>query len=587
MRVINFAPNAFITAHSVPEAIILQQLTNRGHDVLQITCNSVYKNYCVSMSAAGLSLADTVERKSNICQKCRLNKNDIGEKFKVKQQDIGDFIIAADLLKIDILVESITRNNWEDLIVEGIPVGRYSCYEFLLDNKLSSTDLSELNFEKLKGNIKNCLITLEAAKKIIDLYKPDRYLTYNSNYSVNNIFAAVAAQHGCSAFTLHAGSHPLLRLSQITITKGVRAVYPLSRQASWLEYRQKDLDQAAIKTAHEHVQGLFNAASLWIYSIKSTGLSAKELHSRFEIAHDKKVVLAMMSSEDESLAGVVIGARSSFYEPSVFETQQIWIEELITWARSRQEITLIIRPHPRGFPNRRESVMSQAAVRLNALFKNLPPNVKINWPADNISVYDLFKIVDLGLNSTSSSAIEMLLFGVPVVGYQQTELPYPKTLHAYAENIDDYFNMISKGLKNPVKSLGDFYEVYKWLAYQSSVTAIDISDVFSVEGRLSIGRGIRFLKRILGIKTYFDGFNINYKKIPTNEYWLTYAITHNSKDHFEKYISLTHMTMERNSSEIEKAIGYRLLEELKKLSKKDPIFRKKLDQFKLSLEIAN
>jgi hypothetical protein len=56
----------------------------------------------------------------------------------------------------------------------------------------------------------------------------------------------------------------------------------------------------------------------------------------------------------------------------------------------------------------------------------LPTNIVINWPTDNISLYKLCKLVDVGLNNTSSAGLEMMCFEIPIVEYDRTQLyAYP------------------------------------------------------------------------------------------------------------------------------------------------------------------
>ena len=77
-----------------------------------------------------------------------------------------------------------------------------------------------------------------------------------------------------------------------------------------------------------------------------------------------------------------------------------WIKFTVEWVSSRPDLFLIIRVHPREFPNKRESVTSEQAIALSKFFEHLPKNVAINWPSDSISLHDLIRITDVGLNAT-------------------------------------------------------------------------------------------------------------------------------------------------------------------------------------------
>lgn len=584
MKILNFAPNAYIGAHAVPEAIVLKELRRAGHEIIQITCNGIYSNYCVSMSAAGVLTDDDQSKKERVCLQCKTNKKYIAERFNINQVDLEQFVNSDDLKNAELIVDKLNLYNWCDFKVEEIPVGRYAAYEFILNNKLNSENLTVEEFNRLKKHIVDCLVTITAARRILEAHQPDRYVTYNSNYSVNNVFAAVANNKHCSAYTLHAGSHALRRLEQITITKGVRALAPLSRQTTWHEFRQRNLTKSQIQLAHEHILELSIAKSPWVYSIKARGVSTEQLFSKFGISGQKKVVLAVMSSKDEDFAGRFIGAQSTIAEKSVFYSQEVWIDKLISHMDGRKDAVLIIRPHPREFPNKRESVLSPTAVRLRSWLANTPENIKINWPEDNISLHDLLKIVDIGLHTTSTAGLEMLLFGIPVINYVHTELAYPRSLDLCAQTEAQYFDYIDTLLTTAQPSFQNICEVYKWFCYNSEVASINIGDVFKQRSDSLFSRLIRKIYKIFDSSNPFLDYKVSYDKRPKNYRWLTYAIESNQRDHFQEFINITRSDSSNLRPCDASKLQIKVLKMLKRLAINDPIYERKLKNIMRSEE---
>ena len=70
-------------------------------------------------------------------------------------------------------------------------------------------------------------------------------------------------------------------------------------------------------------------------------------------------------------------------------------------------------------------MLSDHAKMLQDAFVTLPRNVKVNWPTDTVSLYDLARITDVFANAWSSAGKEMAWLGLPVVLYSPELTLYP------------------------------------------------------------------------------------------------------------------------------------------------------------------
>ena len=466
------------------------------------------------------------------------NNKEINDLFSFNNDNIDNYLTSADLSLVDELAESINADNWIDFVYADIPVGRYAAYEFLLNYKLNTTNLTANEFEIYKIQISNSLKTLIAGERLFDAIKPDCFLVYHALYSVNHIMSSIAQKRGIPFYSMHAGSHLLHQVSEMTIFRGVQAQYLTNRSAAWFEYRKRPLSLRLVQRVSEHIGELLNATSPWVYSIKSSGRTVSQLKEYFSIDVEQKVLLATMSSADETFAGSIADALPPQQE-SMFQTQLAWIESLISWAKINPKNVLIIRVHPREFPNKREGVLSVQAKALRLLFVELPPNVKINWPEDNISLHDLLKIVDVGLNSTSTAGLEILLFGIPVIIYDPKQfIAYPRELNCCPQTRDEYFLAVQEALNGGL-SLENVYGVYQWLAFRTEVVGIDISDGFQV---LALGRFSKLIHKILrklGLKSTepsLPGLKDNGRIRLKNKEWLCNAIFKGHESHLLQFV---------------------------------------------------
>jgi hypothetical protein len=170
----------------------------------------------------------------------------------------------------------------------------------------------------------------------------------------------------------------------------------------------------------------------------------------------------------------------------LFPTQAEWVRALIDYAATRPELFLIIRVHPREFPNKRESVTSDHARRLEAEFRNLPANVVINWPTDNLSLYDLAETTDVFLNAWSSAGKEMAMLGIPVVSYSDELGLYPVDRRYLGTDSAAYFGAIERALADGWR-FENIQRVYRWSAVEFQRIVIDIADGFRTREHRSLG----------------------------------------------------------------------------------------------------
>lgn len=538
MKIMFFSPHAYITVHSIPEAVVIEALKERGHDIITVNCDGALSGFCVSMSASGILPQATAQEKDAVCHACRERRDLIENEFHFPSIMLDKYIREDEEQAIESIILKIRPENYIDLIWMDIPIGRYALYEFLLNNKLNSVTLNGRVWEEYKIYLYNTLKAAYAGKRILEDVKPGAVVTYNSLYSANHVVCALAEQRGIPHYTLHAGGHIKRRYATMTIFKGLLASTLITRNDFWKKLSHKPISPLQIQVVAEHILELLKATDPWVYSIASKRMNSESLRKRFGISNDKSVLLATMASADERFAMATIDALPPFVEP-MFPTQIEWINTLIEFARQRSDLFLIIRAHPREFPNKREQVLSNQAIKLQELFVNLPDNVRVNWPQDEISLHDLIKITDVGLNATSTTGIEFGMFGVPVVIYDTNQLfSYPAENNYIADNVADYFNKIDLAIKDGW-SLENVRKTFRWLSYKFEHVAIDISDGFGMsEKRLSILEKIQdyLLRKVFGRRSKDLRLirQIRGRSIPVrNSELLSIAIERNLESHLD------------------------------------------------------
>ena len=489
-----YAPHAAIWSHAFPEALVAEALMQEGNEILYVGCGKQFRSYCVAMSAFGLKYDSPEKAKESICQTCERNKSFLRKEFGLKGTDIAEELTEADIQHVAGILIDVTPENYLDLELSGIKIGRLTLYEFLLNHKKNNLEINSAEWPEYKAALGNSLCSALASLKIIEREKPDRVITYNSFYSVNHICCIAADKFSVPHYLLHAGNNMAHRMETLTLSRGYSYNY-ITRSQQWSHYKNLPCSQSQMSIVTDHMLALFKAKSPFIYSAPKSH-ERIELRQQFGILPQQKVLVATMSSHDERFAAVTIGVMPEDHD-LMFQTQIEWISALTEFVERRPDLFLIIRVHPRELPNKRESVTSEYASKLQTLLVDLPVNVKVNWPSDEVSLYDIANIASVFLNSRSTTGLEMSLFGIPVVVYSPDQLySYPPDLNYVADSRDEYFHQIEAAISHGWDI--EFSRMaYRWGVFHNCRATVNISESYHENTGKAIGMVARVINKIL------------------------------------------------------------------------------------------
>lgn len=478
MKILFFSIHSSIWQHAFPEALVAKALIDGGHNVVHAWCDGLFDKLCICMVANGLSLDSDVSAKQRICSFCKQNKSLLQSKFSFNGVNLEDFLDSTEVAFIDTEISRLSPNDYYDYEHNGIPIGRLSIYETMLRFKKNTLRIeSDIEADYYKTWLKNAFCVAVAAPKIIEHIKPDKLLIYSNTYSSNNVINFYAKDVGIDSYSMTAWDNLANFYRGLNIVKGYNLEHYHGLFNMWEKVKHKHFPSKLIKKILPHMLSQIHAKTFVTYSKGKQ--SDKNILDYFKISKNQKIVSAMMSSYDEIIASYAIGEFTT-HETRLFKNQAEWIGALIEYFKVRPDLFLIIRVHPREFPNHREGQKSKNAELYEKLLTNLPSNIVVNWPSDNISVYDLAEHVDLVLNGFSSSGLEMALLGIPVLSYANEWNTYPIDLDTKINTRDDLFASIDR-LIDDGWSFERIKLAYRWLAFKFFIGSFDISDGFMMQ----------------------------------------------------------------------------------------------------------
>jgi hypothetical protein len=399
------------------------------------------------MSAFGLTENSGTEKKMNACIKCRelSSMNEFYFGFEVSQ--LENWIMPEDSLRIDKLISGLSENSWWDFYYQGVPVGRLAGYEFLLNHKINTPVIPKELWNIFLLHLKNCLLVTLASIRVNEQENFDLVICYNRLYSSHRIFSFIAEVFGRRSLSIQAAgsiSNPYKFHSALTKDS---EIFDLNVSAAWRVFSSNPLSVRQVLNASKHLNSLFEATSPWVYSTSATAVSRNDVRNRIGSLDSQKVFLLTTSSQDEIFAANFTGVFDFDTTQTLFADNYEWINFVVSAIQENPDWFLIIRPHPREFPNKREKVMSDSGQTLSLFLNKFMdyPRVFVNLPDQKISIYDLAKITDVHLNSTSTVGVEFALLGIPsIVTGEGFLTAYPPEISNIPTSIESYRNLMEK-----------------------------------------------------------------------------------------------------------------------------------------------
>ena len=495
-----FAPYSLIENHHISEVRLARLLSKEGAKVHFITCNSGLPGLCTVMESYKLDLAASQVRRREICDACiSASKNP-----RLSSDQLSLKMSAREEAKFREYVDVFNTKHFS-LAHRKVPVGQIALYETLIKYKKTSTELNELEQKYYLETLANTIATTDRAFDFFHGKKIDTLLCYSPQYAVPGAFCAVASLYGANVYFIEGSSNFEERYSHLRIWNWDK--YGLNQPAmdNLEKYSSYKLSPKILKRVNRQIQTLEKAGSFSVYSSKPKNLSTK---ATFGLNSYSKVVLLCMSSYDEVFSAVETGRfPKEKLQSTVFADQYEWLQEVIEWVSEKREVCLIIRPHPRDFPNKREKVLAEQVSKWVKILRNLPDNVRVDEPINQYSLYDHFKEVDVVLTGWSFSGLEALARGIPVVTYDSKLPSYPPSIHFSGLSKDVFFENIEKALlfKNS-RLLID--ESKRWLGFLMDLGTVKIGGPVEY----GVGRNHRNIWRRVFFRTrLFTIYRLIYK----------------------------------------------------------------------------
>ncbi len=465
MQITFFSPNAAIIPHFSAELRLARVLTRRkSNQVAFLTCGSFFKKDCTVSRYLGLTISNSTKMNPDACRECRKITRISRVESKFNHRELNEFFTISEEKIFSDCRDLIARNPIK-FTYNGISFGRIAAYELLLEYKKSSLNFQGEQLVSLTNAVENCLRTYLAALRYFSTIKSDRIVIFNAQYGVGASFARAAEEKGIRVDTLSfsnvlAEMHQYIRLWDWGVFKGVNPGLD-----GWKNEAQGRSRLEVLRISRNY-RMIRSASSPWTYSSPAAGV---DIRSFFQIPPEKRIILAVMNSLDEQFAAVTSEVLpESFASEKVFRDQEEWIRALADYINLHEDIALIVRPHPREFPNKREKVLAEIIETRTQFFAQLPESVIVDYPQLQVPIDDYFSEVIAITTGWSSVGLEWQMRGKFCVTYDSALPMYPPETHLTGNTRQEYFANLERIISGDIDNSERYTKnAYNWYLFSN------------------------------------------------------------------------------------------------------------------------
>jgi hypothetical protein len=471
---------AGITSFYSAHAILARTLNESGKATLFLSCNGILPK-CLIKPRATLA----VDGWSAACMSCRSGMLRGGSRYNLPDIAIDSVVVEEDLKSISSIIAENMPAPWTALF-DGIPFGGLALGETLREKKKrDASELSDADWTDFMGVLRTALIVYFAIRKILRDHNIARIVYYGA-YAHLLPVVLLARKTGIPTTQIEHGYNRDGDMRLINLRPKPVHEQQLEQHATWPDYRNVPISPRTVDMIAD--SGLYRLQNHGGKSLHSPNWSVntENLIDELGLSRTRKTLVAYSSSADEHVAAhfILDSLGLPGEPPNPFADSLDWMKSLIAWVEPRKDIQLILRLHPRLARGVGGESSEYRALRSELV--TIPDNVRIIWPLDNVSSYNLGEIADTVLVAWTTIALELARLGAPVVAAFRNRGSFPVGgFIEFSPDREGYFNAILASLEK-APSWDHILEAFRWTHFLFLSPTIDLSDIVPADNFIGL-----------------------------------------------------------------------------------------------------
>jgi hypothetical protein len=396
-RILAYSPYSRWTLHGRHEGTILHALRLRGAEVQYVLCDGLYSE-CDQFWAA------VEPRPAGACVTCQAAQARHASEMGLDYRWLGRYLTTDEERTAHAWVQALPAAALLDARYDRWPVADWVRLSLQSHFRAGHLDVTVPEVESaVRRYLLSGLIACFALSRLLDESAPDALLLFNGRMSSTRVALELARARGIRVIVHERGA----RHEWMTLTENMpwHALEPLRRY--WREWGEVPLTAGELAEIDDVMEARAEGRDLPWTPLTANRQSPAKVREELGLSTRRPVWVLFTSSDDE-IAGLADYA-------SPFGTQGAWIAKTIDYARRHPEIDLVIRAHPNTGSKRSQGANVTQLAELDRLTADLPPNVRLVRPDDEISSYTLMDLCTVALVWVSTVGLETACRGKAVV----------------------------------------------------------------------------------------------------------------------------------------------------------------------------
>ncbi len=444
----------------IHDRILCYALRLRGAEIHPMYCDSAQSVECDYWGGLWLGQKSFAE----CCKGCANKSQLLWRDSPTSPFKLSRYLRLSDIEAVNHRTEYLDAEQWALYTEDGMPFGEWA-KDILVNNYLVGDYHLVPDYHRLGlAHLRNLLQLNKAYRRIIDEVKPDRAISNDSYYGVWAILQKLFERQGIPYYSHWVGAR-----------KGGwcyaynDAAMNLDFSRPWNKFSQIPLDERQKNRVQQWLDGRRSGKEMILDTASAAG----------EVAEPPELSRIIVGKPTALLAANVIWDLAALNKQVVFADMIDWIVQTVRWFEAHPEYQLIIKPHPGELHPAIPATKERVEVALAERAVHLPDNVLLLPPRVNLSVYQLFPLVQVMLAHTTTVGIEIAAGGLPVITTARS--PY----RGFGFTLDpstkqEYFDLLGKTLRREklidVASQIDLAHKFILFYYYHYYTKIDIMD---------------------------------------------------------------------------------------------------------------
>jgi len=454
-KILFYSPVGLWPIHAPYEIVLSRYLQAKGAEVRFVACDKQFSDCDVKKD----------------CDKCvATSKRSFGS-YDTPIDWLGNYLTQADREKAQSWAFHVPTHELHEAIYEKYPLGlwvRSSLHSYFRTQHL---DLAIPNIEiTYRKFLESAVISVFGLTRIFDSFKPDVLVELNGRFFTYRIAFELAQGRKIRVVTHELGY--LSNTLQIGFNKVIHSLVDL-RQI-WTEYENLPLNREALLYVKRIIENRRYGKRLSSEPFSPVLKETITIRDRLKL--DLRPIIAVLTSSTDEFAA------SDGWE-QIFDTQFDWIFKTVQIAGENRDFQFVIRNHPNMANSRRAE--TEFLDRLHNLVSNgIPENVRVIWPEESISTYNLLDEAQAAITYFSITGLEMACLGKPVLTCSKGTY-YGLSFVSTLEMVSEY----SKAVTNLLRAKIDIEiarKAYRFAYHFFTYTSIPFPMVSTVHYWLSV-----------------------------------------------------------------------------------------------------